>query len=70
MLSQNPILHARMKHIDLEIHFVWEKRVSQQLLIQHVSSLVQIVNVLTKSLSMALFLDFQLKLKVHYLPPP
>lgn len=36
MLAHNPILHARTNHIELDIHFVHEKVVTNQLQIQHV----------------------------------
>lgn len=50
MLSHNPVLHARRKHIELNIHFVREQVLANKHHI-HVSTQVQIVNILTKSLS-------------------
>lgn len=36
MFSHNPILHARKKHIKLNIHFIRERVVANKLQIQHV----------------------------------
>lgn len=70
MLSHNPILHARTKHTELDIHFVQEKVAAKQLLIQHISTHAEIADVLTKLLSTTLFSDFRTKIKVHSQSPP
>lgn len=55
MLSHNPILHARTKHLELDIHFVREKVAAKQLSIQHVSNTQQIPDALTKPLPLSSF---------------
>lgn len=70
MLSRNPILHARTKHTELDIHFVQENVATKQLLIQHFSTHAQIADVLTKLVSTTLFSDFQTTIKVHSRSPP
>lgn len=50
-LAHNPVLHAHTKHMELDIHFVREKVVSQALHVEHVSAAHQIADVLTKPLS-------------------
>jgi hypothetical protein len=53
-LSANPVFHARMKHIEVDFHFVRE-RVVQNLL---VSSKDQLADGLTKPLGTGLLLQF------------
>jgi hypothetical protein len=53
-LSANPVFHARMKHIEVDFHFVRE-RVAQNLL---VSSKDQLTDGLTKPLGTGLLLQF------------
>lgn len=63
MLSHNPVLHARTKHIELNVHFVREQVLANKHHI-HVSTQVQIVNILKKSLSTNQFVNFRDKLKI------
>lgn len=46
-LSHNPVLHARTKHIELDIHFVREKVASKALIVQHVPALDQLADSFT-----------------------
>ena len=47
-MSANPILHARTKHIELDLYFVHEK-VMKELDIRHISSQDHIADILTKA---------------------
>lgn len=58
LLSHNPMLHARTKHIEFDIHFVREKIVVGKLNIQHVPGHAHIADMITKPLSTALFHEF------------
>lgn len=49
-LFHNPILHARTKYIELDIHFFKEKVVSKYLHIQHVPAHAQRADAVTKLL--------------------
>lgn len=70
-LSHNPILHARTKHMELDIHFLREKVVSKALDVIHVPATGQIADCLTKPLSIAKFIELSDKLKVfHGHSPP
>nr|KYP37514.1 Retrovirus-related Pol polyprotein from transposon TNT 1-94 [Cajanus cajan] len=40
-LSHNPVLHSRTKHMELDIHFVREKVVSKNLIVQHVQLMLK-----------------------------
>uniref|UniRef100_A0A803QS75 Uncharacterized protein n=1 Tax=Cannabis sativa TaxID=3483 RepID=A0A803QS75_CANSA len=51
MLTQNPVLHARMKHIELDLYFVLEKVLNKTIRIKHVAAYDQLADELTKALS-------------------
>jgi hypothetical protein len=54
-LASNPVFHSRMKHLQIDYHFVRERVIKGDLLVQHVSSADQFADVLTKGLSSPLF---------------
>lgn len=70
MLTHNPILHARTKHIELDIHFVREKVASKALTVQHVPAANQLADSFTKPISSSLFEVLCSKLKVFASQPP
>lgn len=47
-LASNPIFHARTKHVEVDYHFIREKVLNKQVLIQHIGSLAQIADVFYK----------------------
>lgn len=67
--SHYPVLHARTKHTELDIHFVCERVISKLLKIQHIPSSIQLANPLTKSLGTSVFQELHIKLKVIALTP-
>lgn len=67
LLSHNPILHARTKHIELDIHFVL---ITKRVKIEHIPSSVQVTDIITKSFSTSSFQNLLTQLKVTtYIPP-
>lgn len=52
-LSINPVMHSRMKHIAIDVHFVRDLVQLGILRVQHVSTTDQLVDCLTKPLSAA-----------------
>ena len=63
-LSANPIFHARMKHIEIDFHFVREQVASRQLRISIISSKDQVADLLTKPLPKLDFLHLRSKLNL------
>jgi len=70
-LSHNPVLHSKTKHMELDIFFVREKVLQQSLIVHHIPTVDQIVDILTKPLSQARFSALRHKLNVidHFQSP-
>ncbi|KAA3469706.1 putative N-acetyl-gamma-glutamyl-phosphate reductase, chloroplastic [Gossypium australe] len=58
----NPVLHAKMKHVELDVHFMCEKVMRGKLLINHVLAQEQIYDLFTKPLSKQAFARLRSKL--------
>ncbi|XP_073266434.1 uncharacterized protein [Populus alba] len=67
-LSVNPIFHARIKHIEVDYHFVRDQVAKKDIEVQFISSKDQLANVLTKPLPHASFTYF--RSKIHVDSPP
>ena len=67
MLAANPVLHARTKHIELDLYFVREKVLQKKVEIRHVPSQDQTADVFTKAISSSRFVDMRIKLRVEQL---
>ncbi|GJU86335.1 ribonuclease H-like domain-containing protein [Tanacetum coccineum] len=66
-MSANPIQHQRMKHIEIDIHFVRDMVTAGQVKVLHVPSRFQYADIFTKGLPSALFEKFRSSLSVR--PP-
>jgi Reverse transcriptase (RNA-dependent DNA polymerase) len=64
-LASNPAFHARIKHIELDYHFVREKVSDGTIHIRFICSQDQVADALTKLLSKACFQQLRSKLTVH-----
>jgi hypothetical protein len=60
----NPMQHRRTKHIEIDIHFVWEKVALGQVRVLHVPTTAQFVDIFTKGLPSSPFLDICSSLNV------
>ena len=54
-LSSNPVYHSRIKHLDIDYHFVREKVQKKDLLVQYVPTEEQVADVFTKGLHSPIF---------------
>ncbi|XP_062118495.1 uncharacterized mitochondrial protein AtMg00810-like [Humulus lupulus] len=64
MLASNLVLHARTRHIEIDLYFVRDKVLHHQLLVKHVPALDLVANCLTKPVSCNRFSDLKDKLTV------
>jgi histone deacetylase 1/2 len=70
-LAHNPILHARTKLMELDLHFVREKVIAKHLHVLHVPGTTHLADPLTKPLSPSNYDIIRSKLKVFsFLLPP
>ncbi|GJY11077.1 ribonuclease H-like domain-containing protein [Tanacetum coccineum] len=67
-MSANPVQHQRMKHIEIDIHFVCDFVTSGQVRVLHVPSRFQYGDIFTKGLPTALFIEFRSSLNVRRSP--
>jgi hypothetical protein len=49
-LSTNPIQHQRMKHVEINLHFMWERVDIGDVRILHVPTTFQFIDIFTKGL--------------------
>jgi hypothetical protein len=54
-LASNPVFHARMKHIEIDYHFVREKVVTKDISACYIATDDQIADIFTKALGLARF---------------
>ena len=64
MLANNPVFHARTKHIEVHYHFIREKVLSREIDLEYVAIEDQVANILTKALSRTKFERFRSSLGV------
>jgi hypothetical protein len=51
LLANNPVYHARTKHIEVHYHFIKEKVLAKEIDLIHVNTKDQVVDIFTKTLS-------------------
>jgi hypothetical protein len=64
-LSTNPIQHQRTKHVEIDIHFVWERMTIGDVRVLHVPTTSQFVCIFMKDLSTSVFSEFRSSLNIH-----
>jgi len=54
-LAENPVFHARTKHVEIHYHFIREKVLQGEIDLEHIKTEKQIADVFTKGLSVNKF---------------
>jgi hypothetical protein len=63
-LSTNPIQHQRMKHVEIDLHFMWEHVAIGDVHAQHVPMASQFTDIFMKALPTSLFSEFRSSLNI------
>lgn len=64
-LSKNPIYHNRSKHIDIRYHFIRSCLEDKLIEVEHISTVEEIADILTKALRKACFDELRKKLYMY-----
>jgi hypothetical protein len=68
-LVDNPILHARTKHVEIQYHFIREKSQSGEVTVSYVPTTHQQADILTKPLEKTHYETLRSDIGVKQLPP-
>jgi hypothetical protein len=63
-LSTNPIQHQRMKHVEIDLHFVRNRVAMGEVRVLHVPTTSQFANIFTKGLPSSTFTEFRTSLNI------
>ncbi|CAL9012449.1 unnamed protein product [Prunus brigantina] len=63
-LSSNPVYHSRIKHLDIDFHFVRERVQRGDLIVQYIPTEEQVADVFTKGLHSPIFLKHCINLRL------
>ena len=63
-MASNPVQHCRIKHIEIDIHFVREKVALGEVRVLHVPTSAQFADIFTKGLHPSSFIDIRSSLNI------
>ena len=63
-LSTNPVQHQRMKHVEIDLHFVRDRVAIGDVRVLHVPTTSQFADIFTKGLPSSTFSEFRSSLNV------
>lgn len=67
-VAKNPTLHEKMKHVELDLHFVRDSVTEGFVSVSHVPARLQLADLLTKAKSFSYMAPFLKKMNVMTIP--
>lgn len=65
-LSTNPVFHSRIKHMDTDYNFIWERVLKKDVTVHYIPTKNQVDDVLIKGLHSPVFIKHCHNLKLGY----
>ena len=63
LLVDNPVLHSKSKHFELDLHFVWDHIAKGHVQVSHIPVHAQVADVLTMPIFSTSLLGYRSKLR-------
>jgi hypothetical protein len=64
-LSTKPVQHQHTKHVEIDLHFIYERVTVEDIRILHVPMISQFADIFTKGLLSSIFLKFRSSLNIY-----
>jgi hypothetical protein len=64
-LSTNPVQHQRIKHVEIDLHFIRERVAIGDVRVLHVPTTSQFADIFTKGLPTSVFSEFRSSVNIH-----